>query len=88
MDGLTLYALPNTLGYPRLGITISRKCSPSAVGRNRIRRIIREAFRVRKQDLGGVDLVFLGRAGLGQIDRRRLRAMVDKSLMELRCERR
>lgn len=86
-NGLTLYTRPNALGYPRLGIAISRKCSRSAVVRNRIRRIIRESFRLCKHELGGVDLVFLGRVGIDRIDRRQLREIVEKNLMELRqCE--
>jgi ribonuclease P protein component len=83
-NGLTLYARPNALGYPRLGIAISRKCSRSAVVRNRIRRIIRESFRLCRHELGGVDLVFLGRAGMERIDRRQLRDMVERNLSELR----
>jgi len=87
-NGLTLYARPNTLGHPRLGIAISRKCSRSAVVRNRIRRVIRESFRMCQDQLGGFDLVFLGRAGLERLERRELRGMVNKNLMELRrCER-
>lgn len=88
INGLTVCARENSLGYPRLGIAISRKCSPSAVVRNRIRRVIRETFRVYKRELGSVDLVFLGRAGLGTVARGELRAMAE-NLMELRsCERR
>src|SRR5687767_15621639 len=47
---LTLYALPNNLGYPRLGMSVSRKVG-TAVRRNRIRRLIRESFRLLQQDL-------------------------------------
>ena len=81
--GLTLYARPNDLGHPRLGIAISRKCSPRAVVRNRIKRIVREAFRVRKQELGGVDLVFLGQPAAARHDAGELRAIVDKLLTEV-----
>lgn len=81
--GLVLYARPNDLGYPRLGIAISRKCSPRAVVRNRIKRIVREAFRVRKQGLGGVDLVVLGQPGVARLGAAELRQAVDKLLTEV-----
>ena len=78
-----MYVYPNTLAYPRLGIAISRKSAPSAVTRNRAKRIIREAFRVRKDRLGGVDVVFLGRPGLGSQSREEMRATVCAQLTEI-----
>src|SRR3954464_13845535 len=58
---LTVYALPNHLGHPRLGMSVSRKVG-TAVRRNRIRRLIREAFRLLQHDLPqGYDLVVVVR---------------------------
>ena len=75
------------LGYPRLGIAISRKCTRSAVIRNRIKRTIRESFRVRKQALGANDIVFLAQAGLARHDRKALRLIVEGHLDEIeKCE--
>ena len=58
---LTVYALPNILGHPRLGMSVSRKVG-IAVRRNRIRRLIRESFRLLQHDLPqGYDLVVVVR---------------------------
>ena len=58
---LTVYALPNELGHPRLGMSVSRKVG-IAVRRNRIRRLIRESFRLLQHDLPrGYDLVVVVR---------------------------
>jgi ribonuclease P protein component len=58
---LTVYALPNELSHPRLGMSVSRKVG-TAVRRNRIRRLIRESFRLLQHDLPqGYDLVVVVR---------------------------
>ena len=58
---LAVYALPNDLGHPRLGLSVSRKVG-TAVRRNRIRRLLREAFRLMQHDFPrGYDLVLVVR---------------------------
>jgi ribonuclease P protein component len=62
-------ALPNRLGRPRLGVTVSTRVG-TAVVRNRLKRWVREAFRATAAELPAVDLVVIGRssareAGLG-----------------------
>jgi len=49
------------LDHPRLGLAISRKTVKHAVARNRIKRIVRENFRLARQRLGGVDIVVMAR---------------------------
>jgi len=63
-DGrLLIFALPNDLGYLRLGLSVSRKVG-NAVVRNRFRRLFREAFRLTRPELPtGLDLILIPRSG-------------------------
>ena len=58
-DLLTLYASQNELGYSRLGVSVGKSCG-DAVARNRIKRLVREAFRQSVEQLsGGFDYVVM-----------------------------
>ena len=46
---------------PRLGITVSKKVCKTAVGRNYMKRVSRELFRVHAPALHGIDVVVLMR---------------------------
>ena len=58
---LALYARKNRLGVTRLGVTVSSKLG-NAVTRNRVRRRVKEAYRLREElFLKGFDLVVVAR---------------------------
>lgn len=61
-DGiLQLHARPNGLGLPRLGIVVGRHVK-SKPDRNRIKRLLREAFRLNREQLTpGWDYLFIPR---------------------------
>jgi len=56
---LLVYALPNDLGHPRLGLSVSTRVGGAAV-RNRIKRLLRESFRLLQHDFPrGYDLMIV-----------------------------
>jgi ribonuclease P protein component len=59
--GIVIYARENSLPFSRLGLSVSRKYG-GAVQRNRIRRLLREAYRLEKAEIPvGIDLVIIPR---------------------------
>lgn len=69
----TPHFLVVVLGRPgqqrtRLGITVTKKVSSSAVGRNRVKRLVREVFR-RNRDLfpAACDVVFIAKRGAPEL---------------------
>jgi len=57
---LVVVAVPNGLEHARLGLSVGKRVSKSAVRRNRVRRRLREAFRLRRGELGtGLDYVVI-----------------------------
>jgi len=47
----------NGLAHPRVGLAVAVKTAGSGVARNRIRRLIRESFRLAQHTLPAVDIV-------------------------------
>ena len=54
--------------HPRLGLVIAKKNVRKATGRNRVKRHIRETFRLKQDELGHLDIVVLARRGLDELE--------------------
>jgi len=67
-----LVLLPNSLGYPRLGISAGRKKLGKAIYRNKAKRRARELFRKNKQLLGNYDLIMILKSPIITMDWRDL----------------
>lgn len=78
-----LILVGNSDSPPRLGIIVAKKHIKTAVQRNRLKRIIRESFRLRQAEFGTIDLVVLARQGLDQLDNKEVLAQINKLLDEL-----
>jgi ribonuclease P protein component len=55
-------ATANSLGVPRLGLAVAIRVAGNGVARNRIRRVIKESFRLHQLELPAVDLVVSARS--------------------------
>lgn len=74
---LSLVLRPNGLGHPRLGVALAAKVVGNAVARNRLRRIIRDSFRLAQHRLPAADLVVGARAGVRDAPAPKIRASLD-----------
>ena len=77
-----LVALPNDLAHSRFGFTASKRIG-NAVKRNRARRLMREAVRLRLDEIEpGWDLVFIARRPIVNASFHEVRAACDQLLAQ------
>ncbi len=75
---ITLLAIPNTEQHPRLGLTVAKRYVKKANQRNRVKRIIRDNFRLHQHELPPLDIVVLVRSGVLNMDNPTLHKLVEK----------
>ncbi|WP_076714040.1 ribonuclease P protein component [Motiliproteus sp. MSK22-1] len=80
---LLILARPNQLSHPRVGLVIAKKHIRLAVHRNRVKRVIRESFRLTSSRLPNLDIVVLARKGMGELDNRSLHQLANNSWTRL-----
>jgi ribonuclease P protein component len=77
---MSLHWLPGD-GPARLGLAVSRKVDARAVGRNRIKRQLREHFRRLREALPGGDYVVVARPAAAKAESGQLRATFERVLL-------
>lgn len=71
------YLLREPPGPARIGLSVGLKAAGGGVRRNRIRRIVREGFRLAQHRLSGMDVVVTARSGVRQAPDAALRNSLD-----------
>lgn len=79
-----VFACPNDLGSPRLGLAISKRYARQAHDRNRLKRIARESFRNHGSALPAVDIVVLATAKAPNSTNQTLFSALDKAWNSIR----
>jgi len=78
-----MYVMANDTDSNRLGVTVSKKVG-KAVIRNRVKRMVKEVFRLKAEDIGqGFDIVVVARPAVGELPRDGFFHKVDKALESL-----
>lgn len=68
----------NGSDFPRLGLVVAKKNVRQAVQRNRVKRIIRESFRLHQHEIANVDMVILVRQGVDKLSNAQLHTEIEK----------
>jgi ribonuclease P protein component len=80
---LLLLARFNQQPQSRLGLVIAKKHVKLAVTRNRLKRQIRESFRLQTDNLPSLDIVILARSGCGGLDNPSFNRILEKQWQRL-----
>ncbi len=75
---LTILGRQNSLGHPRIGLTVAKKHVKRAHERNRIKRLTRESFRLRQHELPAMDFVIVAKKGIAELDNPALTEVLEK----------
>ena len=75
---ILLLAKISTSAKPRLGLVIAKKHVKHAVNRNRLKRVIRESFRLKQHNLPPIDAIVLARRGADKLSNAELFVILEK----------
>lgn len=75
---LTLLYRDNNVGHARLGLALSKKMIAKSHDRNRVKRLIRETFRL-NTNLPSVDIIVLAKRGMDKFSNTKIRDVLSGS---------
>lgn len=78
-----LLARSNGLDHPRIGLVVGKKNARLAVSRNRIKRQVRESFRLWQHRLPNADIIFLARKGADKLPCPEFRQQLEQAWLRL-----
>lgn len=78
-----LLATASQARRPRLGLVIAKKHVSKAVQRNKLKRVLRESFRLRQSEMPLIDIVVLARKDADKLAPLELRKMIDRLIDDL-----
>lgn len=82
-DYFLFFFKANTLGCPRLAIIVSKRSVRNAVDRNRLKRIIKESFRLHQHLISGYDVLIIVSKSIGRINNKELFQCLKKQWLQL-----
>ena len=85
---LLLLARTNQVGHSRLGLIVGKKKINLGADRNKVKRRLRESFRMRHAGIPNLDIVALVRNGTGPTEEKLLSTQISKlfdNLIETSC---
>lgn len=78
-----MQCVDNDRGEARLGMAVGTRAARRAVGRNRLRRLIRESFRMHREELPAVDVLVVARAPAASASNREIFASLERLWREI-----
>ena len=77
-ESFTAVVHPNAAGAPRLGMSVAARMLRRAVERNRVRRLVRESFRIHQLRLPAVDIIVGIRSSVREASSLQLRDSLER----------
>ena len=74
----TLLVTPNTENKNRIGFAIAKKRVKLAVQRNRIKRLVRESYRLNQHEIPHLDIVIMAKTGIESLENNDIHMQIEK----------
>lgn len=81
---LMAFIRPNDAQMPRIGMAITKRRVPTAVARNRLKRQIREQFRLQAYQLNNRDIVFIVKNSISDLDNKELKNQINNIFKKIK----